>query len=121
MPKGTNARYLKNLAAMQALGRRRPGPSNTQVQKGITELRARVAASLGVGYEGATSRFGGGGGGAISSPLTEEDAGTRTLHPNPRVITSTDGIFSIEVRDIRQMTLTDANSIPVVFIFDQPS
>ena len=78
-----------------------------------TRARPTIPGVVGVGAVGA--------GGGVASPFTETDANERTYHPLPRTITSTDGVFTLEVRDIETLDMTDANANDVQFIFGQPT
>lgn len=62
-----------------------------------------------------------GGDAGVASPLTETDADTREFHDIPRTVTSTDGVYTVEIRDIQKVEMNDANGNLVEFIFDQPS
>lgn len=59
--------------------------------------------------------------GGVASPFTETDANDREYHALPRTITSTDGVFTLEVRDIETLDMTDANGNDVQFVFAQPT
>ena len=52
-----------------------------------------------------------GGGGSISSPLTETG---RTYHPEQTVMSS-DGVFAIRVKAVKSLTFIDADGAIVVF------
>jgi hypothetical protein len=52
----------------------------------------------------------------IASPLTEAQYTDREWHP-PRVIYSTDGLFSIRLRHIKTLKMADAADNEVVFEF----
>lgn len=78
-----------------------------------TRPRPAIPVVVGVGAVGT--------GGGVASPLTEPDADDRTFHAIPRTVTSTDGVFTVELRDIQKVEMNDANGNLVEFIFDQPS
>lgn len=78
-----------------------------------TRARPTIPGVVGVGAVGA--------GGGVASPFTETDANDRTFHTLPRTITSTDGVFTLEVQDIETLDMTDANANDVQFIFGQPT
>ena len=78
-----------------------------------TRARPTIPGVVGVGAVGA--------GGGVASPFTETDANERTYHALPRTITSTDGVFTLEVRDIETLDMTDANANDVQFVFAQPT
>jgi hypothetical protein len=59
------------------------------------------------------------GGGGISSPLTETP-GTRTFH-TPRVVTTTDGMFTFALRRVATITMTDATDAEVLMEFENVS
>lgn len=58
--------------------------------------------------------------GGIASPLTETNAGDRAYHNTPRFIQSTDGLLTFQVRDIKEISFSDANGSSAVFVLDQP-
>lgn len=66
-----------------------------------------------------TGKPGSSGTGSIASPLTEQAYATRTFWPE-KAITSTDGIFVIKVKPIKQMSFQDANLAAVVMNFSEP-
>lgn len=78
-----------------------------------TRARPAIPGVVGVGAVGEAA--------GIASPLTEPDANDRTFHTIPRTVTSTDGVFTVELRDIEKVEMNDANGNLVEFIFDQPS
>lgn len=78
-----------------------------------TKPRPTIPAASGVGSVGA--------GAGVASPFTEPDANARTYHTTPRTVTSTDGVFTIEIQDIETVEMEDANGNAVEFEFDQPS
>ncbi len=55
----------------------------------------------------------------IASPLTEDDHTTREYYTGIG-ITSSDGIFVLEVEPIKKLVMADANGKAVVFDFDDP-
>jgi hypothetical protein len=84
--------------------------------------RPSIAAVVGVGKLSTNS----GGGGAIASPLTET---TVVIGPNTvpertyyaeRTLTSTDGLFTFKVKDIKSQKFTDANDAEVILNFADP-
>lgn len=78
-----------------------------------TRERPTIPGVVGVGAVGV--------GGGVASPFTEPDANDRTYHATPRTVESTDGVFTIEIRDIQTVDMEDANGNAVNFEFDQPS
>lgn len=84
-------------------------------REGLPELPPRDALPGGKGL--ATPS--GGVGGGITSPLEESDAGTRQYHP-PGQITSSDGLFVLELEPIKQMEMRDGDGNDVTLIFDDP-
>lgn len=56
----------------------------------------------------------------IASPLTETSYSARTYWTD-KTITSTDGLITIAIAPIKQMTFTDANNQEVKFDFKQPT
>lgn len=82
--------------------------------------RPSIAAKTGVGKPSTGS------GGSIASPLTETTA-TVSGHEVPvrtyyteRTINSTDGLFTLKVKDVKQINFKDANDAEVVFNFADP-
>ncbi len=100
--------FQKSVAALAASSTRRA------VIRSLPSTRARptIPGVVGVGAVGT--------GGGVASPFTETDAGDRTYFSTPRPIESTDGVFTIEVRDIETLDMTDANGNDIQFIFSQP-
>lgn len=84
-------------------------------REGLPDLPPREAIPGGKGL--ATPS--GGVGGGLTSPLEEDDASTRQYHP-PGDITSTDGLFVIELEPLAQMEMTDGDGNDVTLIFDDP-
>lgn len=78
-----------------------------------TLARPAIPGAVGVGEVGT--------GGGVASPFTETDAADRTYHTTARPIASTDGVFTIEVRDIQTLDMVDANGNDIQFIFAQPT
>lgn len=88
------------------------------------KTRPAILERIGVGKLGTNA--GTSGGGAIASPLTET---TILIGPNTvpertyyaeRTLTSTDGLFSFKVKDIKSQKFTDANDAEVVLNFADP-
>lgn len=115
--KGTNTRYLRNLATAQALMDKRRRLQDARIA--VSRNRGAIPAALGIGYERSTT--GGSGSGGIKSPVSEPNANLRTYHTNPRLISSTDGVFEIEIRDLDSISMEDADGNFVQFQFAQPS
>lgn len=59
-------------------------------------------------------------GGGIASPLTEELYSARTYHETS-VILSGDFLLGIEIKPIKQITMTDADGQPVLMQYADPS
>jgi hypothetical protein len=78
-----------------------------------------IPAQLGVAHDQTSGSRGGGA--AITSPLSEPNAGTRTFHAVPRRVSSTDGVFEIEIRDLKTIDMEDGAGAVVQFILAQPS
>lgn len=89
--------------------------TNRSVVRSLPTTRARptIPGVVGVGAVGEA--------GGVASPFTEPDANDRTYHAIPRTVASTDGVFTIEIRDIQTVDMEDANGNAVNFEFDQPS
>lgn len=61
-----------------------------------------------------------GSGSGIASPLTETAFANRTHWANIS-ITSTDGLITIVMAPIKQMSFTDANNVPLIIDYKQPT
>lgn len=59
------------------------------------------------------------GGGGIASPLTEPDYAARQYHPD-LILTSSDGVFTIEVQPLAVLVLRDALGLPVRIQYAAP-
>lgn len=59
-------------------------------------------------------------GGGIASPLTEELYSARTYHENS-VILSGDFLLGIEIKPVKQITMTDADGQTVLMQYADPS
>lgn len=59
-------------------------------------------------------------GGGIASPLTEELYSARTYHETS-VILSGDFLLGIEIKPVKQITMTDADGQPVLMQYADPS
>lgn len=115
---GTDRKLVRNLEAIKRLDS--DNTSLSAINKQISKDRRNIPAALGTGYD-STSGGTRGGGAAITSPLSEPNAGTRTFHPNPRTVQSTDGIFTMDLRDLQSIDMEDGAGAVVQFIFAQPS
>ena len=118
MPQGTNKKLVRNMAAVIALDQ--DNVSLGDINKQISRARREIPAALGTGFERSTGGSAGAGAGIIS-PVTEANAATRTFFAIPRQITSTDGVFEIEIRDLQTIDMEDAADNEVQFVFAQPS
>lgn len=68
----------------------------------------------------ATSKTAAGqGSGGIASPLTETAYADRTFHPE-QAMTSTDGIFTLKIKPVKTINLTDAGGAAVTIEFKAP-
>ena len=117
MVEGTNKKLVKDIAA--ALTTQRQDDLRVKAFR-LSRSRGAIPATLGVGFEGATAADSGGSGG-IEGDMTEENAGTRTFHKTPRQITSTDGVFEIEIRDLESIQFADDAGAITIFVLAQPS
>lgn len=70
------------------------------------------------GRRGQSDRAGQTGGG-IASPLTEEDIAKREYYPD-RLITSSDGLFTLVVKPIKAVYMRDASGATVELRFAEP-
>jgi len=84
-----------------------PSRGNIQQLSG-PNVREAIPASTGTATEA------GAGGDGVASPLTEV-AESRIYFDTPLEITSSDGLFVIEVQSLRTITMTDANNNELVF------
>lgn len=73
------------------------------------------AAIAGFGRAGPAAQ----GGGGIASPLTEPDYAARQYHPD-LILTSSDGVFTIEVQPLAVLVLRDALGLPVRIQYAAP-
>jgi len=105
----TDRRFAKSVRALAQASSRR---AVIRAQPG-TVARPTITGVNGIGPVGE--------GAGVASPLTESDADSREFHDTPRTITSTDGVYTVEIRDIQKVEMNDANGNLVEFIFDQPS
>lgn len=90
--------------------------SSTREQRGLPE----ATPVSGIPARSGSGRPGGGSTGSIASPLTEETFSTRTYWAD-QVISSTDGLFVIKIKPVKQMKFQDAQLAPVVFNFSEPA
>jgi hypothetical protein len=109
----SNARVVKDVNALVAslTSRNARNISQAAIAEAIAKNRARSAIAGGVGAGNKDS------GGAIASPLSEIE---RNFFSTPRVIQTTDGFFTFELRDIESFVFQDANGSQVVMSFSQP-
>ena len=73
-----------------------------------------IASVTGIGRQ--TSEKSLGGGGSISTPLTEQ---SRTYHAD-KIATSSDGLFTFHYANVNEINFNDANRNPVKLIFSNP-
>lgn len=118
--KGTGIKQVKN--ANEIAGSLSERNKSKRIPGGVTRgARPTIAQVNGTGFERVTATGEGGGGAGITSPVTEPTAATRTFFPIPRTIVSTDGVFSIEIRDLKTIDMVDADGNEVQFVFAQPN
>ena len=112
MASGSDSRMVKDansiIGALIAKNRRDRGAADR------IRSRNRSAIAGGVGRGEVAS-------GGIASPLTESFATEREFHANPRFIQSTDGLLTIQVKDIKSISMLDANGTAAVLVFAQPA
>lgn len=90
--------------------------SDGRAAKRLPSAPARTAIGPGTGLARDSAAAGGG----IASPLTEPDYTAREWHP-VQTITSTDGLFVLEVSYLKAVSMLDAADRAVVFNFaDKP-
>lgn len=102
-------------AALAALSEQAAG-SNTRSDKSLPGANPVTAIPA---RSGSAKPGGTGGTGSIASPLTEQAYSTRAFWAE-KAITSTDGLFVIKVKPIKQMSFLDASLAPVVMNFSEP-
>ena len=118
MAEGTNKKLVRDIVS--SLSSRRQDSERIEVASRKLNRQANtIAATLGTGHD-STEGVRGGGGGAVGD-MVEQNAGTRTFHAVPRLIASTDGVFEIEIRDLKTIELEDSTGAVTVFEFAQPS
>lgn len=62
----------------------------------------------------------GGSGAGIASPLTEDSYAARTYYAESTIFSS-DGIFSVKIRPVHQVSFTDDGGNPAVIAFADPA
>lgn len=106
----------QDLNALETAPRRNQTLTQRQATGGRPETR-------GVGTWNPNTPKVGGAGGGIAGPLTEpvDESGVplREYHP-PMTITSSDGIFTMELEPIKKLTMIDADGVTVDFIYADP-
>ncbi len=90
---------------MQAQGQ----PSAIPAMKDRGEAPAVTASAL----------LGGSGSGGIASPLVETAYTARTFHSTVSV-TSTDGLFTLKIKPVKEIKFLDSNLRPVTIEFKSP-
>jgi hypothetical protein len=113
----TDRRFKENLHRLLDLDEGRKLPA----------VPARGAVPPGRGYEEgpepeAPTGGGGGEGGGIASPLTENATNSRDYFAGEgeMLLTSTDGLFTLVIQPLARMRMTDAEMEPVQFVFRHP-
>ena len=119
MVEGTNKKLVRDIASALITQREDEKHIAASLKK-LSRSRGAIPATLGTGFEGATAAGSTGGDGVVGD-LVEQNAGTRTFHAVPRQIASTDGVFEIEIRDLKTIQLEDDNGSITIFEFAQPS
>ena len=67
----------------------------------------------------ASALLGGSGSGGIASPLVETAYANRTFHSTVN-ITSTDGLFTLKTKPVKEIKFLDSNLRPVTIEFKSP-
>ena len=67
----------------------------------------------------ASALLGGSGSGGIASPLVETAYANRTFHSTVN-ITSTDGLFTLKIKPVKEIKFLDSNRRPVTIEFKSP-
>ena len=67
----------------------------------------------------ASALLGGSGSGGIASPLVETAYANRTFHSTVN-ITSTDGLFTLKIKPVKEIKFLDSNLRPVTIEFKSP-
>lgn len=78
-----------------------------------------IPVSVGVGVPAPGSSASGTGSG-IASPLTETAYSARTFHPNV-TLTSSDGIFMMVIKPVKQIKMRDAAGREIEFVYAKPT
>lgn len=81
---------------------------------GPVEVKAAIPGAVGIGRDPTAKKDGYGAGGGSSSDLTEQ---SRTYHP-VQTLTSSDGIFSANIRPIKELNMSDATGKSVKWTFN---
>jgi len=101
-------------AALQALTEEARGQTSR-----IDRALPAVAPASAIPARSGTALPTAGAGQGIASPLTEADYALREWHPEKN-ITSTDGIFTLKLKPIKKLIMTDALGGVVVFNYLSP-
>ena len=116
-----NAKFFRQSSGpFQASLKSLVGSGTTQSQRTLAQQTSRGVLVTPVSVARPSGTLGAGGSGAIASPLTEPDSGTRTHHP-PVTITSTDGLFVLEIEPLKDIDLKDAKDQDVRITYDAPA
>ncbi len=81
----------------------------------IPEMKDRGAAPAVT----ASALLGGSGSGGIASPLVEKAYANRTFHATVN-IKSTDGLFTLKIKPVKEIKFLDSNLRPVTIEFKSP-
>ena len=103
-------------AALDRLTKEAAG-TTTRTDKVLNSGREATPIPARVGSAG--PKYGDGANGGIASPLTETAYADRTFWTG-KTITSTDGLITIAISPIKQMTFKDANNEEVIFDYKEP-
>ena len=107
----TTSRIVRDVnSIVDGLISRQRTSATVAAQNVLAKNRDRQRIPGGVGIGGQSS-------GNIASPLTEV---RRDLHTTPRLLQTTDGFFTFEIRDIEAIAFVDANGSDVVMVFARP-
>lgn len=89
--------------------------SGTSAPAEVPSMNARGAAP----EVKASALLGGSGSGGIASPLVETAYANRTFHATVN-ITSTDGLFTLKIKPVKEVKFLDSNLRPVTIEFKSP-
>lgn len=99
--------------AINKLVEQKPG---SKKELGTLQSAQPIGPAKGTGKGAASST---GGATALASPVTEGLYSTRTFHPTLSLLSS-DGLFTIQLKPVKNIVMLDANSNPITFVYATP-